>query len=86
MDYLYSKVGDAFFALSTPQRVAFLKHLKLVAKALRAIEWNDSGDGDDTEEDAIMACIAESDVLAAAIVTAEKARQDLEDTIALAKA
>jgi hypothetical protein len=34
------------------------RHLNLVAKALRAIEWNDSGDGDDREDEAIRACLS----------------------------
>lgn len=77
MDYLYAKVEDALFVTNTPERRAFYKHLKLVAKALRAIEWNDSCDGDDTEHDAIMACIKRADVLQEAIEQAEKARAEL---------
>jgi len=41
-----------------PKRLAFAAHLRLVAEALRAIEWVDSGDcvpGD--EHDAIDACL-----------------------------
>jgi hypothetical protein len=49
MDYLYMKVQNAEFELTTPLRAEFHAHLMLVAKALRAIEWNDSGDGDDDE-------------------------------------
>jgi|APGre2960657404_1045060.scaffolds.fasta_scaffold640655_1 hypothetical protein len=40
---------------STPARRAFVAHLRLVAEAMRAIEWEDSGDGAD-EEAAIRAC------------------------------
>ncbi len=57
MDYLYSRVLDAEFRENTPLRVAFREHLKLVAAALQAIEWNDSGDGDDDEEKNICACL-----------------------------
>ncbi len=57
MGYLYSKVDDAEFRLDTPLRRAFKEHLKLVSVALRAIEWNDSGDGDSSEDDAIKACL-----------------------------
>jgi hypothetical protein len=57
MDYLYIKVEEADFEESTPQRRAFREHLKAVAKALRAIEWNDSGDGDDEENILIEACL-----------------------------
>lgn len=38
-------------------RTKFKEHLKLVAKACRAIEWNDSGDGDDKEVDLIKQCL-----------------------------
>jgi hypothetical protein len=58
MDYLYAQVRDAEFAEDTPARKAFRRHLNLVAKALRAIEWNDSGDGDDREDEAIRACLS----------------------------
>lgn len=57
MNYLYSKVDDAEFRLDSPLRRAFKEHLKLVSVALRAIEWNDSGDGDSSEDDAIKACL-----------------------------
>ncbi len=36
-------------AASPELRRAFKAHLLKVAKALRAVEWNDSGDGDDEE-------------------------------------
>ena len=52
MNYLYSRLEyDANFSQDTPERRAFAKHLKLVAKALHDIEWVESGDygkGDDT--------------------------------------
>jgi len=77
MNYLYGKVLDAEFAKDTPARKAFGKHLKLVAKALRAIEWNDSGDGDDSEDEAIRACLSRADVLDAAIQEAHEAAKAL---------
>jgi hypothetical protein len=57
MDYLYIQVALAEFPLDTAMRRAFSEHLVLVSRALRAIEWNDSGDGDPGEEDAIRACL-----------------------------
>lgn len=57
MNYLYSKVADAEFKPDTTLRRAFKEHLKLVSVALRAIEWNDSGDGDSSEDEAIEACL-----------------------------
>ena len=75
MDCLYAKVEWAEFIDNTPERVAFRKHLNLVAKALKDIEWVDSGDlirGDDSE--AIMACITKAEVL-------EATRERLEEAI-----
>jgi regulator of replication initiation timing len=69
MNYLYILVRDAEFHTHSPERKAFREHLMLVANALRAIEWNDSGDGDDQEVHNIMACISlsvsENDMLRA---------------------
>ena len=62
MDYLYSRVLGVEFELNTPERKAFAKHLTKVAKALRAIEWNDSDDGDPSESEAIRACIGDEEV------------------------
>lgn len=61
MNYLYSKIEwYADFELNTPNRVAFAKHLKLVATALHDIEWVDSGDYSPGEEDeSILAVIAD---------------------------
>lgn len=58
MDYLYSRVEDASFRLDTTERRAFHRHLQAVAEALRAIEWNDSGDGDPDESAKIQACLS----------------------------
>jgi hypothetical protein len=69
MNHLYHLVRDAEFDAHSPEREAFRKHLALVANALRSIEWNDSGDGDDQEVHNIMACISlsvsENDMLRA---------------------
>lgn len=79
MDYLYSKLEyDANFREDTPERRAFAKHLRLVAKALHDIEWVDSGDygpGDDT--DAIRACLSSGATLEAAVEAAHEARKVL---------
>lgn len=77
MDYLYAKVLDASFSTTTPERRAFAKHLQKVAKALRAIEWNDSCDGDESEHESIMACITKSDVIKESVKIAELARDEL---------
>lgn len=79
MNYLYSKLEyDANFKKDTPERLAFAKHLLLVAKALHDIEWVDSGDyglGGDTQ--AIRACLGSGAVLEAAVEAAHEARKAL---------
>lgn len=85
MDYLYAKVEDASFRADTPLRAAFAAHLKRVARALRAIEWNDSCDGDDGEHEAILACISRADVLNVAIERADKALSELTQVIVFAR-
>ena len=57
MGYLYLKLEDAEFRLDTPLRKKFKKHLEKVAKALRDVEWNDSGDGANSEDESIMVCL-----------------------------
>ena len=66
MDYLYSKIqymlesyedddGNLMKDSPIPERREFAAHLELVAKALREIEWVDSGDdAPGSEFDAIM--------------------------------
>lgn len=77
MNYLYRKVLDADFSEDTPLRKAFKRHLVLIAEALRAIEWNDSGDGDEREEERIRACVAPGSVLEACIEEAHEASKNL---------
>ncbi len=78
MQYLYRRLLDAEFLVDTPERVAFRRHLDLVAHALKDIEWVDSGDyaaGDESE--AIRACLSDGAVLEAAIERAHAAHRDL---------
>ena len=83
MNYLYSKIEyDATFALDTPERKAFKKHLAVVAKALKAIEWVDSGDsGPESETEAIRACLAPGAALEAAIEDAHAAAKMLREEL-----
>lgn len=74
MNYLFDKVKDADFRLTTPERIAFQAHLALVAEALHDIEWVDScdyGKGDETE--AILKCISREAVDAEAAKAAAEA-------------
>ena len=79
MQYLSYKVEDASFREDTPERRAFRKHLNLVAEALHAIEWADSGDTHPGDHDtpAILKCITPGAVLESEIERAERARDDL---------
>jgi hypothetical protein len=86
MDYLYSKVEEATFILNTPERKALHKHLQKLSKALRAVEWNDSGDGDDKERDLIYAVIGGNAILGSTIEEAQKVRDELIEQIQLAQA
>lgn len=81
MDYLYARVEDARFDAYSPERKAFRKHIFLVAKALKSIEWNDSGDGDDDEVQNIMACISHADVLEAVLEDARKVQRELNKVL-----
>jgi len=68
-NYAYAKV-EAFatkfpakggcYPASESKRERFRKHLELVADAMWAIEWNDSGDGCQNEEDLISICLGEA--------------------------
>lgn len=82
MDYLCYKVEDATFSTNTPERLAFAKHLKRVAKALHDIEWVDSGDYDPGKEsEAIRDCLSDGAVLEAAIELAHKAHRELTEEL-----
>jgi hypothetical protein len=84
MDYLSEQVEEAKFKEDSVLRRAMRKHLGKVAAALHAIEWNDSGDGADDEEQLIRACISPTAELDQARGDAEKAKADLEKAIATA--
>ena len=77
MDYLCYKIEEASFSLGTPARRAFKKHLHLISKALKAIEWNDSGDGADDEEELIQKCLGKGDVINACVEDARRVLREL---------
>jgi hypothetical protein len=62
-NYAYYKIeelaGDISRNAKTPERKAFVSLLVKVAKAAKAIEWNDSGDGDPCETDLIRSALGE---------------------------
>lgn len=59
MNYLYSKIEcDGIFTQNTPERKALAKHLKKICRALHDIEWVDSGDySEGDENEAIRKCL-----------------------------
>jgi len=82
MNYLYSKLEYADFNANTPERRAFERHLKLVAKALHDIEWVDSGDyGPGDENAAIRACLGDAVMLATVLEMAREAVATLQAEI-----
>lgn len=82
LDYLYTKVEDgASIILSraqTPIERAFGNHLLKISKALRAIEWVYSGDGDDTAWDQIRGIVGPTQELRQAINDAKLAQVELQ--------
>lgn len=68
----------------TPERRAFLAHLELVAEAMKAIEWEDSGDGAD-DCAAILRCISVGALLESELSRAEEAAKVLDIVIARAR-
>ena len=82
MDYLYCKVQDAAFRENTPERKALRLHLNKLAKALQAVEWNDSADGADNESELIREAIGGQIILETSIQAAKEAYKDLGDQLA----
>lgn len=86
-DYAYSQLEMNFvdalrihswhYETQAIKRQAFKEHLRLVVRAMKAIEWNDSGDGDDHEEALIDAIISRQDVLNVATANAQAAYDQL---------
>ena len=87
-DYFYvsvENIANRGEMSTTIERKAFSQHLRKVAAALKAIEWNESGDGDDSESYLIRACLSKCDVLYAAIEEAEEILVTLEEEVVRAK-
>lgn len=81
-NYVYRHIEGIELMHLTPERIAFQKHLNLVAAAMKAIEWVDSGDkspGDESE--AIRKCISSAAVTEALIEQAEAIIDQLRDEI-----
>lgn len=85
-DYGYRRIDDLAdsikkdgycHAASPAKRSAFKELLAKVARAAKAVEWNDSGDGDEAEEALIDACLAPGAALAWATVEAKRVHAEL---------
>lgn len=83
-DYAFHKIEDLADEIraDTPLRTAFVEHLRLVAKAARAIEWVDSCDYAKGDEDKpIRACLPEYAELPPMIEQAAKLRDALNASL-----
>jgi hypothetical protein len=88
MNCIYSKLEcEANFRQDTPERRAFARHLKLVAKALRDIERVDSADyGPGDVNAAIRACLGDAVMLATVLGMTKEAVATLQAEIDRAEA
>lgn len=77
MGYLCSRIEEAYFHQNTPERRALKAHLDKLAKALRAVEWNDSGDGADDEAELIREALGDAAILESAVQHAKEAHKEL---------
>ena len=84
-DYLYSKVREAGERLAhdrDPLRRAMAPRVEALAVAMRAIEWNDSGDGAD-EDTAIRAFLGgEEPMVAVLLADLDRIKADADALIA----
>lgn len=86
LDYAYSKIEEAAIIINTraktPLRKAFAKHLWLVSKALKELEWVMSGDNPEGYEvESMKAVVSPQMELQAAIENAIEARRQLEEIL-----
>ena len=83
-NYAYRQIEELAGAVlgTTPLRRAFAAHLRLVAEAAQAIEWVDSCDYAEGDEDMpIRACLPADAEIVQAIADAKAAREALEAAI-----
>ena len=88
-NYAYSRVEDMAYdpriASGSPLRRAFSRHLLLVAKAMKAVEWMDSCDTSDCDDE-ICEVLGEHAELRELIAMAEETQAALTKAIDHAKA
>lgn len=88
--YAYAQVCDMADAICqrharSALHLAFAAHLRMVARAMRDIEWEDSGDGAPSMEASIRLVLAPSAELDASVAVAREAQQQLAATLARAE-
>lgn len=86
-EYVYQKFEDVGTRLGESKqadRRALGDLVCRIAVAMRAIEWNDSGDGAKNEAELIRACVSDGAILEAAIIEARDVARRLSDEIKLA--
>lgn len=86
-DYAFTKVADMakdhrLWKSPCAYRRAFATHLLKVSAAMRAVEWEDSGDTslEDTEKE-IMEVISVQDILQEVILEARAIRKELDSVL-----
>ena len=83
-DYVYSKFEEVALRLQrSPEslRKALGARVRLIARALKDIEWADSGDDTTSQYTSIPAALGEGDLLAQLILDGEELRAALEAEI-----
>jgi len=91
-DYAYGRIDELADQINatTPLRKAFKKHLHQVAQACHDIEWVDSGDcGQGDEDEAICACLGTQKhalVLSEVLLEAKRVKTELDAAIESANA
>lgn len=66
-------------------RQAFRAHMFKVARAAQAIEWNDSCDGNDSEQELLKSIIKPGELIESAIERAVEAQKGLDESVEFAK-
>lgn len=94
-DYAYTHIADLASALRTEDtgdeevpralRRAFKAHLFAVAKAAKALEWVDSGDGDPDARALVEAVVSPQRQIETSIEAANQALEELEESIQRAR-
>ena len=87
-DYVYrtfEDIAERLDAHKSAKRRAFGKHMHLIAQAMKAIEWVDSGDRssptDDTAIDAVLGASGRTQELAILVDEAKKLIQTLQTCV-----